>query len=92
MTLRIFEQVNEDEAMVALHGWFSAAEVTVVETLAAAQSRPLTIELGGLVGVDTEGLRSLRRLRERGAHLTGASPYIELLLKSGRVVAGDADR
>jgi hypothetical protein len=27
MTLRIFEEANEREAVVALHGWLSSAEV-----------------------------------------------------------------
>jgi hypothetical protein len=87
MTLRIFEQAGEGEAVIALHGWLSAAGVGEVERLAAAQSRPVSIDLAQLAGVDVEGLRALLRLRGEGARLTGASPYVELLLE--RTIAGD---
>ena len=78
MTLRIFEEAHENEAVVALHGWFSAAEVAVVEDTAAAQGGPLTIDLTHLTGMDPEGIRSLLRLRER----RGAPPRRQSLLRS----------
>lgn len=84
MTLRVFEEAHENEAVVALHGWFSAAEVAVVEDTAAARGGPLTIDLTHLTGMDPEGIRSLLRLREKGARLRGVSPYFGLLLASGR--------
>lgn len=88
MTLRIFENAVEGEAVIALHGWLSSAEVAEVERLAAESSRPLRIELGQLAGVDEDGLRVLRRLRGGGARLTGASPYVELLLERTTDVDG----
>ena len=81
MTLRIFEHADEREHVIALHGWLSATEVAEVEKAAAAHGRALRIELGQLAGADVEGLRFLRRLRSGGARLTGASPYIRLLLE-----------
>lgn len=81
MTLRIFEEADEHGAVIELHGWLSAAEVGEVETLVARQHGPLRIELAQLAGVDIEGLRTLRRLRAGGARLTGATPYVELLLQ-----------
>ena len=90
MTLRIFQETKEREVVIALHGWLSAAEVAEVERLAAEQDRPLRVDLAQLAGVDAEGLRLLRRLRDRGARLTGASPFIELMLE--RAVVADTGK
>ena len=55
MTLRIFDESDAIEAVFALHGWLSAAEVNEVERLAAECDRPLRLDLAHLVGVDAEG-------------------------------------
>ncbi len=81
MTLRIFEEANDREAVMALHGWLNGAEVGEVERVAATLDRPLRIDLAQLVGVDAEGLRALQRLQGSGVRLTGASPFVELLLE-----------
>jgi len=81
MTLRIVEENAALETVITLHGWLSAAEVVELEKTAAAADRPPRIELGQLAGIDAEGARALRRQRERGALLTGATPYIALLIE-----------
>jgi hypothetical protein len=55
-----------------------------MEKVAAAQVLPVTVDLSQLAGVDTDGLRALRRLRGRGARLAHASPDIELMLERTR--------
>lgn len=80
MTLRI-EATGSRQPVIALHGWLSAAEVVEFERAAAAGGRPPRIELGQLAGLDAAGARALRAQRERGALLTGASPYIALLIE-----------
>jgi hypothetical protein len=90
MTLRIFQEAKEHEVVIALHGWLSAAEVPEVERLAVGAERPLRIDLAQLAGVDAEGLRLLRRLRDGGARVTGASPFIELRLE--RAVVADTGK
>ena len=87
MPLRIFDESDAIEAVFALHGWLSAAEVNEVKRLAAESDRPLRLDLAHLVGVDAEGVRTLRALRQRGVRITGSSPYIELLM----VRTGEAD-
>ena len=82
MTLRIDHAVTAGPSTILLHGWLSAAEVAEFERTVVEAGVPLRIDVGQLVGADAAGLRALRRQRERGAHLTGASPYVELLLKS----------
>jgi hypothetical protein len=84
MTLRIFEQATEGKGgkgVIALHGWLSAAEVSELEGLAAAHSGAVTIDLTHLAGVDAEGIKSLRRLQDRGARVAGATPFVALLLE-----------
>jgi hypothetical protein len=88
VTLRITHAVASPST-IELHGRLSAAEVAEFERTAAEAGLPLRIEIGQLVGADAEGLTSLRRQRGRGARLSGASPYIELLLGGP---SGEADR
>jgi hypothetical protein len=40
----------------------------------------LVLQLHGLAFADPEGVRLLRGLRDRGARLLGASPFVELLV------------
>ena len=80
MTLRIFEETKDNETVVALHGWLSAAEVEELTTVVAGKQPSLRIDLAQLAGVDTAGLQALRRLRASGARFTGVSPYVELLM------------
>ena len=46
-------------------------------------SRPLRIDLAGLLQADELGLSLLRSLRESGAELADVSPFIGLLLEGG---------
>ncbi len=88
MTLVIVDEVNEHEAVVALHGWLSAAEVDELDKVVVAKGPSLRIDLAQLAGVDGAGLRALRRLQGGGARLSGASPYVALLLKRSAVDDG----
>ena len=81
MTLRIDVLTGPGPPTVRLIGRLSVAEVPDLETTAAKAGVPLCIDLGQLAGADAAGLRALQRLRGRGASLTGASPYIGLLLE-----------
>ena len=81
MTLRIDLLPETGPATIKLHGWLSAAEVAEFERTVAEAGLPLRIDLAQLAGVDAGGRRSLRRQERRGVCLTGASPYIRLLLE-----------
>jgi len=81
MTLRIDLLAGKGPATIALHGWLSAAEVAEFERTVAEAGLPLRIDLAQLAGADAEGRRCLCRQERRGASLTGASPYIGLLLE-----------
>jgi hypothetical protein len=88
MTLRIDLLAGKSPATIALHGWLFAAEVAEFERTVAEAGMPLLIDLAQLAGADAEGRRSLWRQERRGARLTGASPYIGLLLESSAGGAG----
>jgi len=90
MTLRIVEEIEGPAPRIALHGWLSAAEVVELERAAAAAGRPPRIELGQLAGLDAAGARALRAQRERGALLTGATPYVALLIERASAAGGSA--
>jgi hypothetical protein len=81
MTLRIDILPGPGPPTVRLIGRLSVAEVPELETTAAKAGLPLCIDLGQLAGADAAGVRALRLLRGSGASLTGASPYIGLLLE-----------
>ncbi len=79
MPLRIVVRETADGVEIALHGWLSGPEVAEFEQTCPVD-RPLRLDLRGLSGADGTGVLSLREKQVRGALLTGASPYIEVLL------------
>ena len=88
MTLRIDILTGPGPATVRLSGWLSVAEVPDLEATVAKAGVPVHIDVGQMAGADAAGLLALQRLRGRGACLTGASPYIGLLLEEP---AGEAE-
>ncbi len=89
MPLRIVTRVEKDSPKaLVLDGWLSGPEVEEFETVAASLPMPLRIDLAHVTGADAAGVAALQAQRARGAMLTNASPYIELLLQA--YVAGTA--
>lgn len=86
--LRIDVERAGRDCLVALHGWLTGEEVEVFETSCASLELPFRIDLANLAGADTRGLSALLAQRGRGARITGASPYIELLLEGAVGVTG----
>jgi hypothetical protein len=80
MAFRIVQEIDADETVIVLHGWLFENAVADLENTAAIAGLPLRIDLENLAGANADGVRALLRQQERGARLTGASPYIELLL------------
>ena len=81
MPLRILTRAGKTENVLVLEGWLSGPEVAEFVTLAGSLPLPLRIDLGHVAGADPAGLAALQAERMRGATLTQASPYIELLLQ-----------
>jgi hypothetical protein len=84
VTLQIVGRVVGGEAVVELHGWLSELEIDEFKRECAQHPSPLRVDLKNLAGASAEGILALREQRARGARLTGASPYIELLLGIAR--------
>jgi hypothetical protein len=82
VTLQIVGRMVEGEAVVELHGWLSELEIAEFRSECAQHQPPLRIDLENLSGASADGILALKEQRARGARLTGASPYIELLLAS----------
>jgi hypothetical protein len=80
MPFRIVVRVGGDAVVLELNGWLREAEVALFEEACASQGAPVRIDLENLLGLDAEGLQALHRQRARGVSMTGASPYIELLM------------
>jgi hypothetical protein len=87
VTLQIVRVRVAGEVRIELHGRLSGPEIAEFETTCASEDSPLRIDLQNLSGASADGILALKEQRARGAKLTGASPYIDLLLRGRR--AGD---
>lgn len=67
---------------VALHGWLNEEVLGEFERECEPLGNRAWLDLSQLVGADEAGLRALNRRAAAGIRLVGASPYIQLLLKS----------
>ncbi len=67
---------------VALHGWLNEEVLGEFERECEPLGTRLWLDLSQLLGADEAGLRALNRRTAAGIRLVGASPYIQLLLKS----------
>ena len=88
MTLRIVCVQAEGELRVELHGRLSGPPIAELRTVCASASQPLHLDLENVAGASAEGILALKELRAGGARLSGASPYIDLLLSS-RLAGGE---
>jgi hypothetical protein len=80
VTLQIVVREAGEEPVIELHGWLRGPEILEFQDACAHRSLPLRIDLENLSGASADGVLALKEQRARGAVLTGASPYIELLL------------
>jgi hypothetical protein len=81
VTLQIVCRTAARESVIELHGWLSRAEIAELQKACDPQPHPLRIDLENLAGATADGILALKEQRARGAHLSGASPYMELLLR-----------
>jgi hypothetical protein len=80
VTLQIVCRDADQEPVIELHGWLRGPEIVEFQDACSHRTLPLRIDLENLSGASADGILALREQRARGAMLTGASPYIELLL------------
>jgi hypothetical protein len=87
--LRISEERLGETTVVRVAGRLNGEGVEELSRVCMDASRPLRIELVGLLQADERGLSLLRSLRESGAELVGVSPFIDLLLEGRKARAGN---
>jgi hypothetical protein len=88
VTLQIVVRESGGEPVIELHGWLRGAVIGEFQDACAHRTPPLRIDLENLSGASADGILALKEQRARGAVLTGASPYIELLLSPGKSAPG----
>ena len=78
VTVRITRASNT----VRIEGRLEGEVVAEFDRVCRAASGDLVLDLSALLSADESGLAVLRAQMAGGARVTGASPYIQLLLKS----------
>ena len=80
MTVRITRTTADGRRFVRVEGRLEGAEASALCDELNVSPAELTLDLSGLLSADSEGVRVLRSLRDKGAQLTGESVYIRHLL------------
>lgn len=84
MLLRITEERLGERTVMHVMGRLEGAGVEELNRACRAAQAPLHVELSGLLQADEVGLSLLRSLRDAGVELTGASPFVQILLEEKR--------
>ncbi len=80
MTLRITTIAPGPPPALALDGRLTGDEVAELRRAVDEVGGEVTLDLAGLQFADRSGVCALRELRAHGVRITGASPYLTLLL------------
>ena len=89
MTVRITRATVDGALCIKIEGRLDGSDASSLEDEFAPAAPSLRIDLSGLLGADSDAVRSLKSLRDRGAQLTGGSVYIRHLLADPSEVGGD---
>ena len=81
VSLRITAETRSQPAVVRIDGELTAEGVSELQKTCEGLEESLVLDLTNLSSVDTAGLEALRDLRDRGALIESASPYVQLLLE-----------
>ena len=74
---------------IQIEGRLEGADASSLEDEFASTAPSLRLDLSGLLGADSDAVRSLKSLRDHGAQLTGGSVYIQHLLTDHSECGGD---
>ena len=80
MTIRISTEAEGTVTTIRIEGQLTSSSVPDVRAACGSATPQLRLDLSGLRSADSDGIRALNALREAGAKLHGASPYINRLL------------
>jgi hypothetical protein len=82
MAIRITKSVQEHQIVLKVDGWLKADDVEELSRACQSVQQAMALDLSELQSADHDGVRTLRELVSLGVEVHGASPYIELLLKT----------
>lgn len=81
MGFRIETKKEQEMTVIQVAGTLSDRATVELEQVCRKTIGPLSLDLTHLQSVEAEGLRFINELKTKGVPLTGASPYLQLLLK-----------
>ena len=84
MLLRIDEERLGEVTVMHVMGRLREGTVEELGRACREARGPIRLELSGLLHADEIGIRLLRSLRDSGTELTGASPFVQLLIEGRR--------
>jgi hypothetical protein len=82
MSIRITKTVDSRTTLLHVAGVLTLEEAGVLSNEFQEVDGPVALELSELKSADGDGVAILLEMASLGAELRGASPYIELLLRS----------
>jgi hypothetical protein len=81
MNLRITTKQRGGVTVVQVDGDLHKQGVGELEKVCRSISGPLCLDLANLQSTDADGVRTIHALEDRGAAVTGVSPYIQKVLE-----------
>ncbi len=84
MGIRIDHIHSGSATVVHIAGRLSGAAVAELKKTCDPIEGPFILDLSSLMFADSVGISTIQSIIDRGAHVHGASPFIELLLDSTR--------
>ena len=82
MAIRIFKTTDDLQTVLKVDGWLKADDVEELTQAYEATEGTTVLDLSELQSADRDGAEVLRKLIVLGVEIRGASPYIELLLRT----------
>jgi hypothetical protein len=81
MDVRIEKQAAEEVTTILISGELKGQGVAELERVCREAKGPLALDVGNLRSASDAAIQLLVSLVDRGARLTGANPYLKLLLE-----------
>ncbi len=84
MGIRIDHIRSGSTSVVHIAGRLSGTAVADLKNTCDPIEGPFVLDLSSLLFADEMGIRTIRAIVDKGAHVHGASPFIELLLENAQ--------
>ncbi len=92
MDIRIDIDADGTQTMIRIAGRFTSAAVAPLKEACDPFEVPIVIDLSSLFFADDNGINAITALADQGAQISGASPFVQLLLDSASRWESDAVR